>query len=215
LVHKWKATAQPPARLRYVTYSAVNDLRNALDQSVCASASAIKHTTVSDAYFPFAENPNDLDGMLWSKRYSDIRDSLKPFLRSLQPYPTSNAYEGGDDLLRALGKIANPNKHQIPLAIGARNLEGSYAIKDVTSTMLIDFGDPYWDNTKNEFVIAKTAPNGTFEYNLAMPLYIAFGEVGALTGHPVSAFLRELAAKVDSVIRGFEAETERILREIG
>lgn len=126
-VHKRRAIREPPERLRYLAYSTVNDLRNALDQAVCASATMINKATAKDAYFPFGESPADVDGKLGNKQYADVPETLKPFLRSLQSYPTSSAYEGGNDLLRALGKIANPNKHQIPLSLGARNFEGAYA----------------------------------------------------------------------------------------
>lgn len=77
---------------------------------------------------------------------------------------------------------------------------------------MVDFFDPYWDSTKKEFVIARTGPKGTFDYQLRMPLYIAFGDVGFLSGQPVSTVLSELAANVEDIMLGIEAETATILK---
>ncbi|MEH2482209.1 hypothetical protein V1282_005566 [Nitrobacteraceae bacterium AZCC 2146] len=216
LVHKVKLTTMPSDRLRYITYSAFNDLKNALDQAVCAACLVLDGPKViKNAYFPFAENPNDLAGMLKSDRYSDIPASLHPFLNGLEPYPTSDSYGGGDDILRSFGKVANPNKHQIPLSIGIQQLSGAYSVKSLQLTHVTHFQDPFWDSAKNEIVIARTKPTGTCQYDLAMPFYISLAEAGPLTSQPVSGVLGQMASKVDRIIGGFEAETTRILRERG
>lgn len=211
LVHKIRVTAEPPNAMCYAAYAVVNDLRNALDQALSASCEALNGRECRNVYFPFGENPRDLAGMLASDRYSDIPDTLKPYLTSLQPYPTSDAYEGGDDLLRAFAKIANPNKHQIPLGLNARNIDGVYTVTNVKLTKLIDIFDPHWDSAKNEIVIAKTDLDGSCDYTFGAPFYIAFADAGFLFGYPVSATLSKVMTKVDSIVLGLEAETKRLV----
>ncbi|WP_157038884.1 hypothetical protein [Rhodopseudomonas palustris] len=213
LVHKLKVTKELPDRLCYAAYAVVNDLRNALDFAVCASCEVLNGRPAKKAYFPFAEGPKDLEGVFRRDTYSDIPVDLRPFLASLQTYPTGDTHEGGDDLLRAFAKIANPNKHQVPLRLGARNLDGVYTITNMNAIKAIDGFDPYWDRSKNEIVVAKTSPDGSCDYKFGAPFYISFADTGFLSEYPVSATLNEIMTKVDSIVLGLEAETARILQK--
>lgn len=214
LIHKFRFHKMPPAAVRYTAYAAVNDLRNALDQGVVSAAQLLTEPkkAIEHAHFPFAESPNDLNGMLTTKwQYADIPASLHSFLKSFEPYPTSDAYSGGNDILRALGKIANPNKHQIPITIHLKDT-GGYTAKAVTITGAADFYNPTWNAAKNEMSFARSPKDTKIEGDFDVPFYISFGEqAGFLTGYPVAGTLRHLLTVANSIILGLERETARLL----
>lgn len=207
-LYKLRLTTKPPGRLRTRTSSIVNDLRHALDQAVVASAKQLGITRFDRIYFPFAASPRDLQDIFRKTgRCKDVPVEIRPLLCTFEPYPRSDGHKGGDDLLRALGTISGPNKHQVILAIGLNiagvrihRLEGQF----VTGVL-------GWDDTKGDLTIARCRADGDVKYNLTVPFYVAFGDIPIIGRQELLPILNHLGRKVESIVMAIEVETARLL----
>lgn len=140
-----------PSALRRKATDALVTARHCFDQAAYAA-----HVSLSPAdppkklYFPWAENPRDLDGRL--RQHFDER--LWDIYRGLSPYPVGDGHDGGDSEIKALAEIAN-DKHSVGLRV-----EGAVArmkMPDVRAQNVAELAIPFprWDPDKNEIVMAR------------------------------------------------------------
>lgn len=193
----------PAGTLRVGAYRIVNDLRNALDQACFAASKSITRVEGRYTNFPFGTSRKQVTGSLTSERgpYRDIPPSLHPFLLALEPY------DGGNGLLRGLGAISNPNKHQVMLKT-AVNVNG-IVFNTVTAEARI--GRMKWNFSKTEFELFRVPAGQKGQYQFDVPLVISFSDAPSLGDKPLIATLDEMAGMVDGIVRGLEAETARII----
>lgn len=97
----------------------LNHLRNAYDQMLFAACRAIGKP-IRKAHYPWATNPIDLGRRLLNKRTGKetIPNELWDLIRSQEPYPASDVYEGGNTLVRSVATLAN-TKHTVGLEMTA------------------------------------------------------------------------------------------------
>ncbi len=69
---------------------------------------------------------------------------------------------------------------------------------------------PKWDTEKDEITFASIGPGGSFEYNIQLAFFLAFGDVEGLAGRPVIDTLNGTAAEVERIIRAVGGESQRI-----
>lgn len=191
--HKIKFTKSLPDDLATVTADAVGNFRAALDKACYVIA------TGSNAKFPFAESFSELQGRLKTK---DFPNDIKPLFMRFKPY------KGGHDLLWALNRICNTNKHEMlsPLGVG-------FQIKRVVSNKVVKATDiplGRWDSSKNEIICAVIGPDESIEYEAEFTFAVTFGEVEVVKGQPVIIVLDQLASTVDSILAIIEAEARRL-----
>jgi hypothetical protein len=151
------------------------------------------------AYFPFADSATNLEDVI-RKRCKDLPNEVHALFRSFKPY------KGGDDLLWALNRICNANKHRLlaPAGIGVggayyRNLNVIYADS-------LTVPAPRWDSAKNEIIFLTVGPKANVTYNINVSFDIALNEVDIVAGQPVVAVLNALADKVSVIIERINAK---------
>lgn len=193
--------ARIPNRIRGVASDAVNNLRHALDQTVCAASLQLGAVRTKKAYFPFAKSKYDLSAQI-KYRCKDVPTVLTPFLAAFEPYL------GGDDLLWSLSRIAGPNKHQVPLAVEVQ-VPFMLCTKGSMSGD-VKFGLGKWDRQKQEVCVAKVGIGGQLNQQIDLGHYISIGEVDVVARQPLTAVLDAYLGKVESIVLGIEAETIRL-----
>lgn len=143
---------QPISRsLRRKATEALTTLKHSFDQATFAARNLTSGRRSGSIYFPWANSPTDLERLL-ENRGLDRR--LWDVFASHQPYPTSTAYEGGDDLARALAKLAN-QKHTLGLIIDAHIY--SARMPDISGRGIVGLrvAMPRWDPVKNEAILVR------------------------------------------------------------
>lgn len=211
-IYKVRLANPIPGRLRHIVVTAISDLRHALDQALCDAVEVLTNRDPGLLYFPFPTSPADLAGRLNSKQYATVPTELHAVIAGFEPYPTSEAHQGGNDLLSALGRAAGPNKHRLSCGIGA--MFQSYRDGVLSGAGIINAPvPPTWDMNKGEMIVATVAPDGFLLYNFKLYFYITIRKAGALSDKPAADILRKLASHVESVIGVLERETARLLSE--
>lgn len=207
-VLKFRICPDVPPRLSVLASDALNNLRHALDQAVNCAAAELGSTKRNN-YFPFAKSASELDGLI-KKNCPTVQPELLATLKGFQPY------QGGDDVLYALAKLAGPNKHQLlldlqphmPSLVIDTRFGGWFRRVAGPGTM----GILAWDSEKQELEAARVWGSGSFQYDyMTRPaFYVAIGGTDASRGQPAAAFLDAVASKVDGIVRVLEAETVRL-----
>ena len=196
-------TSDLPPDLWSIAADALNNLRSALDQCVCATVTMLNPAASLDGiYFPFGDSKTHFEKSIAKiapkihPRVADVVDFFKP-------------YKGGNSRLWALKNLTNSNKH--------RSLIGFSASVDNVEVNTLDipgarsFRRPYWDARKNELIISRTVDKIEPRYDLNVSFHIAFGDIEGLHGKPVIESIDYLSAIVSSFLTGMESDIKRIL----
>ena len=197
-----------PPKLRLSAYRILNDLRHALDQAVCDGAISLGRANAKDVYFPIGRTSQDFDREI-SKKCKNVHPNLIAFIKTCRPY------EGGDDLLYALSRLAGPNKHQriVGMSINHTGLQ-----LELTSNAFIPHADlrplrpNQWNELRNELEFMRTGPGAQGHIDPVPVLQIVLGDGAPPLSEPAFTSLNTLASKVETIVLGFEAETARILQ---
>ncbi|MFN2576476.1 MAG: hypothetical protein ABR607_02170 [Pyrinomonadaceae bacterium] len=183
-----------------------NNLRAALDKSICAVASLCglpTHTT----YFPIAKTETEFDNAL-NGRCGKLPQDIRNLVRGFEPY------KGGNDALWALNKLTGANKHGILKPIALANL--NFQLSGEHTGLPAQFPrTPKWDSAKQEMVLARvpktsTVPDAKFTINFEYEFLIAFNEIELIDGEPVMPALCHFFSVVESIVMAIEAESKRI-----
>lgn len=195
-LHKIKLTKPMPAALPGITSDAVYNLRSALDQAGYAVSNGKRKSTA----FPFADSEMQLQNVV-NRSCKDLPKEIVDLMC------TFKSYKGGNNLLWALNRLCNTNKHAIicPVALS----RGSYDMHIINLTN----GWPtslVWDRLKNEMVVARVGLDGDFQANLKIFPYIVMCDIEFVDGQPAVAVLNELIRMVEGMVMAIEAEAHRI-----
>lgn len=185
-------------------YRAVNELRNALDQAVFAASCILTDGDVKKAAFPFADTRKQVANSLAGGKavnYREIPRKLHPKLISYKPWFADDNGNDGNDILRSLGVIANPNKHILPITV---ELAPSHKVFGFQGNII-------WLGNENrgngEVELFKYFPGIPFKCDTIFDIEISFADAARLTGKPILSALDELVDMVNGIVRGIEAET--------
>lgn len=206
-VHKVRLTAKLPSKIRLILKDATTNLRDALDHAVYASAVSLGMVNPEKTGFPFATDANHLESELGTWKFKHVPKEIHPTLMGFKPYPA------GNDLLVGLNRIRNPNTHRVVVPAGFATMGNEMTMAQGTLTSGSQLGYSRWDATKNEVEYARLGFGSKFDYKVKVAFDVSFGDVGPMAGKPVIPTLREIAAEVERVVFGIEAQTARILRE--
>jgi hypothetical protein len=178
-----------------VASDGVSNLRSALDHATYTVAKASPLTNIKNTKFPFAENSREFEGRLLKK---DFPDDIKPLFSRFKPY------KGGNDLLWALNRICNTNKHQMLVPIC------TYRDSIIISDKRIPYPQPRRDGSKDEMVFTTAGTDTEADYYINVRLIIAFDKIEAVKGQPIIATLNKLVSMVESILVAIEAEARRL-----
>lgn len=130
---------------------ALLNIRHSFDQATYAACVRIAGRRRKDVHFPWANCPRDLEIRMEGK---NVPQGIREVFRRQEPYPTSDSYSGGNDLVRSLARVAN-DKHTVGFNLSARTTftSGPAFVGGILRQMTVG-GFP-WDPVKNEKVIAK------------------------------------------------------------
>ena len=212
---KMKLTKPLPIEARGIVADALRSFRNALDQAVFAATVVIKGKGNRRCHFPFGENPDDLEDSLSRRKAPQCRgipEELFPVLRTCEPYPRGDGYTGGNDALKALGRVSGPHKHEVTLRVGG--MSSSTGI--MAPRIRIGPGGAHlhvdgWDHTKNEMVVFSFPPGGYVEAGIEVTMSVCFGP-GPLKNVQAENFLFVLAEDVPFLISLIKAAAYEIGR---
>ena len=190
-----------PVGFDETAYMAIDAIRSALDQTGYAAAVAGGKVKPKKAYFPIADSPSELEGNITKRRIcADIPDEVVAVFRSFSPY------KGGNDTLWALNKLRQAfHTSIIPTMMSAGGFRLTKA--DIVGGYIYI---PEYDADKNEIILARLKPGGTFEYDGAVALTITFDEIDFLKGIPIFGPLGAMADEVAQVLSRTETECRRI-----
>lgn len=201
-LHKIKFTAPIPDRLMEIAADSLENLRAALDQAGYAVAVAAGASNPRSAYFPIGEDATNLESII-KRRCKNIPDDIVALFRGFQ------SYEGGNDLIWALNKANNINKHRLLVpacvSLGQMNINMRASGGGGSSIPV-----PTWNREKNEIVFAITAPDTELEYDVKGSFCISFDEIEIIRGLPAVTILREMASEVECLVMATEAEARRL-----
>ena len=191
-IHKFKLIKPMPVHLSGIARDAVFSLRSALDQAMYAM-------TGKFLYFPFRNSKSEFKDAM-----KDVRKSVPKEIANL--VSGFKPYKGGDDLLWALNKMNNPNKHGIIRPVAFALLVAQFERDDGVPAPRI----PAWDRTKNEMEFILSVPSAPVEPKFEIATWVAICDVEVVDGQPVDAVLNNLTSKVEGIVMALEAEAKRI-----
>lgn len=154
-VQKLKFKAKIPKDFRRKATEAINNARHSFDQSIFAARNVLGQRAAKSVYYPWAQNPTDLDGLLKARA---IDPRLWDTIRAHEPYPTSDTYPGGDDLIRMLATIAN-NKHTVGLSVNGLIAETKFPSIVGGFVESLSVLSPRWDARKREAELVRWKGN--------------------------------------------------------
>ncbi|WP_130433599.1 hypothetical protein [Rivibacter subsaxonicus] len=190
-----------PSVLNCIASDAVHNLRSSLDQA--GYAVSVAHGGKGmDTYFPFGASLADVRGKQKGGS-AEIPQEIFDVMVGFKPY------KGGNDLLWALNKLSNTNKHRItsPTAIATAGIQFNML---GGNPGMLSIPNPKWDHTKNEMELARYAIGGTLDFTFGYTYCISLLDVGPVIGQPAVDVLNHLAQEVESILNAIEAEAKRI-----
>ncbi len=199
-IHKLKFVKRLPESWTHSAVEILEALRSVLDQTGYASAVAAGKVAPKKTQFPIGDSPTGLNDLIKRKVSKDLPDEILSFFCSFKPY------KGGNDAIWALNKLANA-KHTslVPVVVG-----GVPHIRHMTMTFGAYPLPPIYDSEKNEIPFARVPPGGELKYDFAFSFLVEFGNVDFLGRHAAVDILDTLAAEVQRILLGTEAECRRI-----
>ncbi|KRE04565.1 hypothetical protein ASE61_06425 [Bosea sp. Root670] len=146
-VRKLRLREGPPGALRRKATEALVTTRHAFDQATFAARNLISGPPKKrSTNFPWSANPTDLVRLLKEK---GIDERLWDVFAAHHPYPRSETYAGGNDVLRTLATMAN-DKHTVGLSVTADIVSTSSPPIIGRYVQSLTMLNPEWDPVKNE-----------------------------------------------------------------
>lgn len=198
--HKLKLVAPIPAVVEDCVSDAISNLRAALDNVCYAAARARGMEGPKLVHFPFGGTLPEFERTVAS-RCKDIPEDILSLIRAFKPY------KGGNDLLWALNRACNINKHELLVQVG-------HTVSGVTINSLKtgpaghnQILPPKWDRVKNEMIFGIFSDVSKVEYDLDFSIDISFDDIEIIGGYSVLPILNKMADIVDKVVRVIEFRT--------
>jgi hypothetical protein len=198
-----------PDTLGDAVVDGVDNLRAALDQTGFAVATLAGVSESKSAYFPFADSAEQLE-IVTKGRCKDLPPEIRTLFCSFKPY------KGGNDLLWALNKLCNANKHRVLTPVGAGSSGMSLDLTGAGDGIIVgDVGmDQYasgqWDDAKKELVFIRMGMDTIFRGKGDVSFFIGLGEIDVLMGTPALNLADMFVSEVEKILLATEAECRRI-----
>jgi hypothetical protein len=201
-VHKIRMSKPIPDGLSEIAGDAIGNLREVLDHATFAVAVASGASNPRNAYFPFSGTVEDIDARI-KGRCKDVPIQMHPLLRAFEPY------DGGNEVLFTLNKMANRDKHALLAAFGAVSMDGGMNVIGTGGYMSMP--DPHiWDHAKNEMELITLSPGCKLNAHFRFFITVAFTGIEVIERFPAPTVLGEIAVEVERVLAAIEAESRRL-----
>lgn len=198
---KIRLNASPPSEISIIVAEAVYHLRSSLDQLACVLAEANGAKDTSQTYFPFAGDESEFKKRGVQNKINMLHPEAISMLSDLKPY------RGGNDLLWALGRLANIDKHKKIIPIGSGRF--GHEIKLTIYLLAGDIVQPpssEWQPLDKERTLF-TYPAGRkingYEVNLVTD--VAFRDVDFFENKPLIEVLCQLSDLTSGIVDIFES----------
>lgn len=197
---KVRPTREAPGEIAVICGEIIYDLRSALDQLACALATQNGYADVRGTYFPFAGSKDEFEAASNRKKTSKLSPGAVSLIDLLQPY------KGGNDLLWALNKLGNTDKHQMLIPMAAANLGAQLQLTGrPLGTMEHTFRAPKsWQLLDPDATIFVYPAGMQLSGEITVLTDISFRGVAAVAGQPVVAVLEQFASLTEGIIRIFQ-----------
>lgn len=193
---KLKLDACSPEIIHVLAGELIYQLRSALDQIAVALAKmSASKPNIKNVYFPCDDSVASYEKSC-KKCLAGFDDDLIVKIKSTQ------AYNGGDDTLRAVFRMANIDKHLEIIPVGASgNVSG-------ISNFIVNGGGLIIDgrmvSLREGIVISELSPEGTIapkgpDSRITVAGQLVLGDVSIYEGQPVVPFLSKLTDKTRDV----------------
>jgi hypothetical protein len=197
-VKKLHITKRLPESFARKATEALGNSRHAFDQAAFAAWNIVSGPPRDTVYYPWAENPDDLEGRLKRKGFDQrLWDTFKTH----EPYGRSDKYTGGDDVIRALATLAN-RKHTVGLAIYGH-------IRDIAYPGVIGgfirIIMPKWDPDKDEAEFLRYSGNPELGSQYHFTFQIVFKEPRFAKPVDAVSALAYFSTKANTVIETLQA----------
>ncbi len=175
-------------------------MRAVLDQVGYASAIASGATNPKQTYFPFADDPAQLEITI-KGRCKNLPPEIVAVFRSFKPY------KGGNDALWALNKLRQGiHTTLVPFGIAM----GGMHIAHMQICGGAQLFAPTWNSATNEITFMRTAIDAKFDYKIRVSLNVALGDIDILKNVPAIDALRGMFGEVKKVVAATETECKRL-----
>ncbi|MCF6113882.1 hypothetical protein [Mesorhizobium muleiense] len=208
---KIRLDASLPEDVHVITGEIIYHLRSSLDQiAVAFGRMSAAQPNVKNIYFPTGDNLTGFNADVASKLAGVDADLVQEIV-GLKPY------DGGDDTLRAIFRMANVDKHlELIPASTAGHLAGmnDFTIRGAWTAFIIGG----MESLKDGVIISDLFPEGTITPNnpdakIRIAGDILLGNVSIYNGEQLLPFLDRLVTKGEEVyghLAGFCRRTSRI-----
>ena len=202
-LYKIKLVKPIPFVLPHIAFNIINTLRSALDHAgyACAIGSGIPDNGRIKAAFPFRDDPREFNGARTGTS-KHIPKEIFNLMLSFKPY------KGGDDLLWALNKLCNTNKHEalVPHVLTLGNMH----VKKLTFSGPGALAIPRWDSRKHEMVWLTTPHGSAADMNVDFTGFITFKDIKGMPVVPADVAMGKFASITDTIIAAIRAEYLRL-----
>ena len=184
----------------------VYHLRSALDQMCVAVGQANSANDTNRIHFPFAGDKKEYQAKGTQRKIDQLPTDVQQMLAELKPY------KGGDDVLWALSRLSNIDKHNGLVSVGNAAAVTSMAFSSLTMENCSGgfFGGGGLFDLNRGLVLIDMGPDGSVKIGRAQinaEIMLAFGDVDVFAGQPVLGVLHHLTDKVERIIETFEAHS--------
>lgn len=201
-IHKIKLVKPMPPMLSCIAFDAISNLRSALDQAGFFFAKAANPSTRGKyTHFPFGDTAADANGA-HAGMSREIPKRIFDVMIRFQPY------KGGNDLLWAMNKLCNTNKHRIlvPMAVATKGVSGRISIDARNSVVMINTREWRWDHSKNEMILGRGREGADFQYDLKFSYLVSFADIDVVIDKPATDILHTLVDITGNILTALEAE---------
>jgi len=204
-IQKVRLKQKLPSGLARKATEALTNSRHAFDQAAFAARNIVSGRGNDSVYYPWARSPIDL-----SHRLKNMDQRLWTTFQLHEPYPRSDAHVGGNDVIRALARLAN-DKHTVGLGVNGHIRSMGHPPIVTRQTQFIGIRTPKWDPDKNEAELMRWIGNPKIGCDYQFAFEIVLKDAGL--AHPVNAVagLIDFSAKANTVIETLQARCLEIV----
>lgn len=207
---KIKLSQSLPDSVARKSFEALQHARNSFDQSLFAACVTINKRPKRDIHFPWRTSPDDLERTFKHVKCV-IPVELWDVLRRQEPYGRSEAYAGGDDVVRKLANIAN-QKHTIGIGVAGFVHGGVHpSVRSGDDGGFLRIPIPRWDAEKDEMTLVEYSGNPEIKNDYRFRFSVVLKEAPPLQGVPITSALKAFVSKAQSALEDLEAEARKIV----
>lgn len=209
-IHRVRMVDSPPAEMRKLASHVINDLRHSLDQATFAAASFfgwLPSRTQKVIYFPWSSGPTDLKGQL-----GRIPEEIHQIFSEVEPYDTREKPSRGNDVIRQLGTLGGPNKHEVALSSQVIASLTNMTVPEGGPQWLVPYPEKMWDSEKEHLTLIEFPTGTVSDYNADISFRIRFKDRPLLQEYAASDLLTYWGTYAQHVVQRLE---RRVLESAG